>query len=128
MCSGEEEPKRHGQDLEDDSVSMEPGKGGPTPQQLNKMMHQALHTVNQLLVDLEKDKGERGDIGWSSLGLGMCSGEHPKATVATGAGGRCKSSLILAADFSHLGPALTFDYGCSTGADRAEVQMCAVVR
>ena len=72
MSSGEVEPKQHSQDLDDDSVSMEPGKGGPTPQQLNKMMHQALHTVNQLLVDLEKDKGEKGDIGWSSVPLLNC--------------------------------------------------------
>ena len=63
VSSGEEEPEQESQELDDDSVSMEPGKGGPTPQQLNKMMHQALHTVNQLLIDLEKDKGE---TGWSS--------------------------------------------------------------
>ena len=60
VSSGEEEPEQESQELDDDSVSMEPGKGGPTPQQLNKMMNQALHTVNQLLVDLEKDKGETG--------------------------------------------------------------------
>ena len=42
----------------EDDVSMEPGKGGPTPHQLNAMMHQALITVNVALEELEKEKGE----------------------------------------------------------------------
>lgn len=63
VISGEEEPQApHA--VEDDSfVSMEPGKGGPTPQQLNKMMHQALTIVNHLLNNLEKDKGAAGGRG-----------------------------------------------------------------
>jgi hypothetical protein len=40
-------------------VSMELGQGGPTPQQLDQMMHQALATVTFLLAGLEKDKGEQ---------------------------------------------------------------------